>query len=293
MSLKRTLAAQLPRSLGAAAAGALLLGVVGGFGCSTYPTFKEFSADCQADQGYEFWYLSSLNSTLTDDPPSPSGKWWGAGDYLPDGGTTRAVSTIETMTDGARCGSQTADVLRVSGYTDWGSLFGYNYLLPTKPATDGYFEGLSFWARAPGATTKGFTVILGDPNTEVGLNNYCKSYGSSAGNNSDQGGGANMATGTTAAASNVTRAPYPDECGNEYQVSVQVTSDWVFYPIPFATFQQSSKPNRVPNAVLTEVGNVPGTGLLTDQILLLLIRMSREARMELWLDNVAYYRKKG
>ena len=67
-------------------------------------------------------------------------------------------------------------------------------------------------------------------------------------------------------------------------------TDWAFYTVPFNRFQQDPKPNRVPNALLTNTGNVPGTGLLTDQLLQLILRMPKEAKAELWIDNLAYYR---
>lgn len=277
------------RGLAAAATSALILG--GGLACSTYSTYKDVAIDCTADQGYQLRFISNGASTPTDDPVTGNGNWWSAGDTLPpDGGTSNAFSTVESIENGGRCGSKTADVLHSSGFTDWGSLFGYNTL--HVPAPGDYYDGLSFWARAPGDTSKGFTIILGDPNTEVGLSNYCKGYATNSGANAGtQPGTFNPATGQGTAPTNATRATYPDECGNEYEAIMLVTGDWAFYTIPFAQFQQANKPNRVPNPVLTHVGVVPGTGLLTDQLQVLLVRIPKESIMDLWLDNVAFYRK--
>jgi hypothetical protein len=72
-----------------------------------------------------------------------------------------------------------------------------------------------------------------------------------------------------------------------------VTSEWVFYTIPWKQFTQQPYPNRVPNSILTETGDVPGTALLTNQLYGLTIGPPKEAPFDLWLDKVTFYRKKG
>src|SRR5262249_52390613 len=70
---------------------------------------------------------------------------------------------VETIPDGALCGDTMA--LHVAGpgyYNDWGAVFGF-YSFGKKVETTR--EGLSFWARAPGSTSKGLTILLDDPNT--------------------------------------------------------------------------------------------------------------------------------
>ncbi len=91
----------------------------------------------------------------------------------------------------------------------------------------------------------------------------------------------------------VADAPEPDQCGNPYAVVQVVTNDWRFYTIPFGAFQQVATPNRVPNAALTEVGPEPGTALLTKALVSLTFRMPKAATMELWIDNLTFYRKAG
>ncbi len=288
MSLKRTLAVQLPRAAGAAAAGTLLLGLGGVLGCSPYTTLKDVPIDCTADVGYNFQYIESGNALVQDDPPNSTGNWWSAGDTPPpDGGVSRAFSTIDQIPDGDRCGSLTADVLHSSHYNDWGSLFGYNVF---KAAGAQDYQGISFWARAPGNTTKGFTIILDDDNT-ASDGSYCTPVDADAGTQ-EQGGGNfyDPSTGTIISGS-TNAAPLPSQCGNDYSVAMLVTSEWRFYTIPFSAFQQSDKPNRVPNADLTNVGNVAGTGLMTSNLRVLLIRIPREAEMELWIDDLAFYKK--
>ena len=295
MTLMHTSAVQLSRAVGAAAVSALVLGLGGALGCSSpYPTFKSVPIDCTADSGYDFAYLPGMTNLPVNNPPSGSGSWWGAGDTPPpDGGTSRAYSTIEEIPDGGRCSSTTADVLHSSYYNDWGSLFGYNNLSATGAEA---YEGLSFWARGALNTTKGFTLLLDDDNTASGSTTHnCKSYnvdGGVAGQGTGVVTTTDPGTGATISSSSASRAPYPDECGNEYSVAMLVTDDWRFYTVPFGEFQQASSPNRVPNAVLTETGTAAGTTLLTDRIRYLLLRMPREALAELWISNLGFYKKK-
>jgi hypothetical protein len=285
MSLKRTLTVRLPRAVGAAAASALLLGLGGVMACSPYSTLKEVPIDCTADDGYEFLLLDN-----PDDQASQQGNWWGSGDTPPpDGGVSRAFSTIDQIPDGGRCYSNTSDVLHSSHYNDWGSLFGYNVF---KPAGAENYEGVSFWARAPGNTTKGFTILLDDDNTASG--GYCITVDADAG---ASGQSCTLtydpSTGTPISTCGTSAAPLPEQCGNDYSTTMLVTSEWHFYTIPFGEFQQGNKPNRVPNTELTDAGSVAGTGLLTSKLRLLLLRVPREAEMELWIDNLAFYKKKG
>ena len=284
MSLKPTLAVRLPRAVGAAAAITLLLGLGGGLVCSPYSTLREVPIDCTADDGYDFLPLSDPTA-----PVSSQGNWWGSGDTPPpDGGSSRAFSTIDQIPDGGLCGSTTADVLHSSYYNDWGSLFGYNNFGPKKASS---YEGISFWARAPGSTTKSFTIMLDDDNTTDASGSNCKPIDADAGAQGQSGvniidpSTGTIISGTTSA------SPLPDQCGNDYSVAMSVTDEWRFYTIPFSEFQQGNKPNRVPNALLIDAGNVPGTGLLTSSLQLLLIRIPKEAEMELWIDKLAFYGK--
>jgi hypothetical protein len=71
-----------------------------------------------------------------------------------------------------------------------------------------------------------------------------------------------------------------------------VTRDWRIYAIPFGQFQQAAQPNRVPNSVLTHVGPVPGTALLTDAVDAPFFRIPSQSQSELWIDDLSFYRKK-
>jgi hypothetical protein len=265
---------------------ALLLVLAGAAGCDPYPTLRNDPVDCTVDDGYEFLTVSNFE-TVGDNA------FWSSGDSTPGkvvGDDESGNVAVRNIPDGPRCDSKAAVVLKAAGNNDWGCLFGSNSVGAPRDASA--YEGLSFWARAPGNTTKGFIVLMDDPNTTVleSLPHNCTNLGSvTAGSQTINVtiDGQNVQT-----SSGTTRPTYPEECGNSYQAVMLVTSEWAFYTIPFARFQQTALPNRVPNAVLTQVGTTPGTALLTDRIYTLVIRFPKEATAELWLDNLAFYRKK-
>ena len=279
MSRQRTLEAQL--KVATASAGLLVAMLAG---CESYSSLIAVPIDCDAEVGYDIHVIGDFE-TKAD--------FWTAGDPTPE---KEITVTLDAIPDGGRCGSRYAARLHSWYNNDWGSLFGFNQF-GTLASPSGSFsgssdyEGISFWARAPGNTTKGFTLLLNDPNTlyEKNVSN-CDVYniagvGDTVPVTMDPNTGVALSGGT------VTRAIYPDECGNAYAVVMSVTSDWAFYTVSFAAFHQDAKPNRVPNAVLTQAGPVPGTGLLTDQLKTLIVRMPKEAMTDLWLDNLAFYRR--
>jgi len=309
MSLNRMFVVRLPRVLGVVATCTLLLGLGGVFMCSTYPTYRGLLADCTAENVYEFYShdtdpkKSARDLTLTN-----FNNWYASADYTPDGGAASSgnpdaainyvasaqLTVADPIPDGAWCGATSAAVLRASHNNDWGCLFGpWDFGSNPQDASD--WEGIAFWARAPGQTGKGFTLSIGDNNTESGASNGgCHDYLIDGGTSAQTGGGQSgfdPSTGTPLSGSGTTRAPFPDECGNGYTVAMEVTSGWRFYTIPFSEFQQAANPNRVPNSVFN-AGTVPGTGLLTSALRHLVIRFPKEAEGELWLAKLAFYRKK-
>ena len=300
MSRKRILLVGLPRAAGMAAASTLLLGLGGVFACSTYPTYKDLPTDCTAENGYEFYY----SQTIPQDPNLTSldnfQKWFAAADYTPDAGVaissngdaapnyvaSAQVTPIDlSPADGSVCGNTSAVVLRASHNNDWGCLFGnYDFGNNHLENASGW-EGIAFWARAPGDTTKGFTLAFTDENSASAsgtIASNCRNYVADGGVSTQTGGGQSgidRSTGTPLSGSGTTRAPYPDECGNGYNVAMQVTTDWAFYPVPFSDFKQTSNPNRVP------------TGLLASGLRNFVVRMPKAAEVELWLTKLAFYRK--
>jgi hypothetical protein len=299
MRRERTLAVRVASAGVTVVSGALVFGVGGGFGCTAYSTLKDVPADCTVENGDVYQYLATDDS---EPKVRPNGNWWGSGDSdPPDGSSSNAFSTAELIPDGPHCGSKTSDVLHSSGYYDWGSLFGYNNFGATRNGAG--YEGISFWAHASVGTTNGFTLLLDDDNTAADdssttvKSSKCRDYGvGDAGTpNVPTGpsGTTDPSTGTPIVGSSSTRASYPDECGNNYTVAMQVTSDWVFYRIPFRAFQQAATPNRVPNGALAaDPGDLDaGTTVLTARLRRFGVRAPREAILELWIDKVAFYRK--
>lgn len=277
---------------------ALFLALAGTLGCNAYPTLKPVPPDCSADLGYDFQYVYTFDAVS-------STNFYGSGDH-PDADVSVAP-TVQSLTDGARCGSTTALLLHTEHNNDWGSLFGiYSF----GPRDESPYEGLSFWARSPGNTSKSFTVLLDDTNTEnlatpancsldagtppspvdsgsVVCKNYCMPDGGTGGVSY----GYDPSTGLTVGGA-TTNAPPADACGNSYYVLAQVTTGWQFYTFPFAQFRQLAEPNRVPNSHFTDTGSVPGTELLTSALMGLTFRMPPESDMNLWLSHLGFYRKK-
>jgi hypothetical protein len=296
MSLKRTSRAQL---VGPACV--LLLGLGGAVGCSAYPTFKDAPINCLADKQYEFDPNTVSADVVCDGDSTP--------DAFPTGHYQQLVEPIEGS---GRCDSTTSLVIRSSHHNDWGINCNFNSFADHNVNSDGSWqyiprdesawEGLSFWARAPGNTSKGFTLALDDANTTVKdakstPGGHCKYYNAVDGGigGSTINAALDPATGQVVSGSAIA-SRLPDECGNNkgnsYTDVVTVTSEWAFYTIPWGQFTQAAYPNRVPNPVLTETGNVPGTGLLTDQLYYLSLRPSKEVDFELWMDKVRFYSKK-
>ena len=279
--------------------GVFFLALGGALGCNAYPTLKNVPIDCTADSAYEFQYIYTFDTTA-------STTFFGSGDHLD--ADVSAMPAVQTLTDGDRCGSTTALLLHTEHNNDWGSLFGL-YSFGSKD--ESAYQGLSFWARSPGNTSKAFTILLDDSNTYSAVpaicsldagtpaapvdsgsavcTNYCKPDGGSTG----MAYGINVLTGQPIGGATTT-APPPDACGNQYYVVAQVTSGWQFYTFPFTEFRQLPEPNMVgPNGHFTNTGDLaPVTDLVTSALMGLTFRMPPEADMNLWLSHLGFYRKK-
>ena len=251
------------------------LGAAGG--CTSYSTAVSIPVDCNVESAYEF-------DVLTRVPPSNA---YSAGSLTV--GASSPAPVAETIPEGMLCGATTALVIRAAHNNDWGSLVGFYGL---GMMDESAFQGVSFWARAPGGTNKGFTLALDDANTysaqDAGTN--CTDYGGDGGTNNP--GGTIYDPSTNMPISGVTtNAPPADACGNSYSLAMTVTTGWRLYTFPFTEFHQAPMPNRVPNAKLMEEGGLPGSGLLTNKIMNIVFRMPREANTELWVTKLTFYRK--
>jgi hypothetical protein len=270
----------------------LFLALGSAVACTPYPTVKDTAVDCSPESTYD---LSAPISLVAGDGTA---NFWTSMDT-----TVATVKTsVQTLPNDALCGNTTAVEIQSSHNTDWGSLFGYNAFGGARGRDASMYEGMSFWARGPGNTTKAFTILLDDPNTDSpdadatghpmdGGVGHCTKYGSNDGGGQNPGMVVVDQNGMPISGA-TTNAPPPDACGNGYFAVVTITTDWRFYTIPFTSFHQGATPNRVPNSALMQTGSVPGSTLITSALLNLVLRMPKEAEMDLWISRLGFYRKK-
>jgi hypothetical protein len=266
---------------------AVLVALLGLGGCTAYATKKNLPIDCSVENAYDI-----------DNIDSEFGMSWSSHDGTTDAGFMPAVQTIP---DGALCTDTTAfHVTSLNYYNDWGAVFGF-YGFGKKIETAR--QGLSFWARAPGNTNKGLTILIDDPNTynpsasctdagmvvppgDAGANctTYCLADGGSTATGPVLDPNGNVLS------SGTSTAPLPaNSCGNSYQTQLTLTADWHFYTIPFSAFHQMNNPDKVPNAALTETGSAEGTYLLTSSIWNMTFRVPKAAPFDLWFDRLGFY----
>ncbi len=212
--------------------------------------------------------------------------------------------SLGTPPDGAPCGSATGLEIQSSGFTDWGSLIGFNNFGPRDASA---YEGISFWSHPATNSNKALTLQLDDPNTynnnttvsDGGLilptppTADCTGYPTPDGGASGRGLSTDPATGMVLSSGTATAPLPPNGCGNNYQAVVLLESGWQLVTIPFGTFQQLATPNRVPNAALMTTGDAPGTRLITSRLLLFTVRFPKAFGTDIWIDNLAFYRHKG
>jgi len=247
-----------------------LLPALGAAGCGAYATITNLPIDCSVENAYQF-----------EPSPFDPSTAYSSGDMTIGASITAMVGPIP---DGALCGATTALEIKAHHNNDWGALVGfYAFTSGNTYRDESAYEGLSFWARAPGPTGKGFTIEVSDANTfatdpDAGTN--CTNYGDAGTIQLYDSTGMLIPGAATAATP-------PDACGNGYTTTMLVTAGWRFYTIAFSELHQGAMPNRVPNGVL------PGTGLLTKQLMALVFRMPKGDDMDLWFAKLGFYRKKG
>jgi hypothetical protein len=74
--------------------------------------------------------------------------------------------------------------------------------------------------------------------------------------------------------------PLPNWCGNSFTRTLTLTDQWQLYLLPFTSFKQEALPNR------SSEGPDPA------RIFTFGMRFPKEAVAEVWLSNLAFYRKK-
>jgi hypothetical protein len=257
---------------------ALALALSAAAGCSSYSTIKSAAVvDCSIASGYVF-----------DPKPVPPGNAYTAVDPTPG-----AAITLKTPSTDLPCGATSALEIISSGNDDWGGLVGfYSFGTVGNYRDESAYSGLSFWARAPGSSNKSFTLAIDDANTAsvaMDAGAICTSYGNDGSMASPGAPYMDPLTGQTIGGVS-TAAPPPNACGNSYAIPMVVTGDWEFYVLPFTRFHQSAMPNRVPNAALADVGSDPGTAMLTDKLMNIIIRSAKQVTTDLWFANMTFYR---
>jgi hypothetical protein len=302
------------------AIGGGLFAPLGASGCSSTPR-PAFAVDCSAMNQYEFSIYDAVNP-LGEIYSSQQPTWFAFGDSTPgavpagtdagdagDGAPPTSVPPATMPIPGGLCadtnaGATYALVLQSSGHNDYGSGFG-DYAFANGFGSGGFspggmcgadggpvspaqyidassYDGLSFWARNPGETTKGIILQLTDIHSArvtCPTTGQCVPYGSDAGVNTYVTMGSN---GTLPPGSSVASAQPPaDACDNNFSVAVLTSANWQLYTVPFSSFYQAFQPNRIPS------------GLDTAHVALFTIRVPKEGVVELWIANLGFYRKKG
>jgi hypothetical protein len=269
---------------------------------------------------YEF-SLYSVTNPLGEIYTGQQPTWYGYGDSTlgavtagidagdaGDGAPPTSVPPTTMPIPGGLCadtdaGATYALVLQSSGHNDYGSGFGdYSFangfgsggysaggacgpdggpITPAQYVDASPYEGLSFWARNPGETTKGIILELTDIHSATvtcPTAGQCVPYAMDAGVNMYITMGSN---GTLPQGSGVSSAQPPaDACGNNFAVAVLTSENWQLYTIPFASFHQAFQPNRAPS------------GLDTAHLALFTIVVPKEGVVDLWIANLGFYRKK-
>jgi hypothetical protein len=267
--------------------------------------------DCSLADAYEFKPIYPFEVGQTG--------WYQAGDCTggswdphpsvttPDGGTAEADAGVcvfnpavasvmtgnvplERIPEGERCGSQWAAYMQSYGHSDWGSMFGtWDLGANVPPANGSGYEGISFWARNPdrtghaqGPTNKTIWFQVGDWRQVVAANSTtpypppgdfrCVPAPNDA---------TVLSFNSNNQVSSASRSPAPNECGNYFRTRVETTNDWQLYLLPWSELYQDPYPSR----------NLDGID--PRDIRLLQVNIPVGATVELWMDDIAFYRQRG
>jgi hypothetical protein len=284
-------------------------------GCSAQRLKQAPSVDCSLGNAYEFFGADGLANVATsraiyDFEVGDTG-WYQAGDCSgghwdldaaapnADGGPPGAcvvdtsiaspiTGNVPPVTiDGGRCGSKRAALIESYGHGDWGSLYGTWDIGSLRPPANGTgSDGISFWARNPdrtghaqGATNKTIWFSVGDYR-QVVAENTTAAYPTPGNFRCVPAPPTTSAVGFTDSGQVIasTRVPAANECGNLFRAAVTTTNDWQLYLLPWSSLYQDTLPNRNPG------------GIDAADIRLLQISIPIGATVELWLDDIAFYR---
>jgi hypothetical protein len=253
---------RLWRTVSAAAPAAWLV-LASGCGTTARPPLE---LDCSAGDAYEFDTLFDFESSEL--------QWFSFSDETP--GSSISFTT-ESVEGGGRCGSRRALVLRSQGCNFWGTGFG-EYKYQDTPANGAGWEGVSFWARSPGAVDRS-VIFLVEDRTSSAAGGECVDYGADAGTTASVATAVDPEGRTTSSAGGATCPLAEDACGNSFRTTVQTSERWQLYLLPWSTLVQDPCPNRVPD------------GIDESAIHQFLVRAPQGWRIEFWIDDISFYRK--
>jgi hypothetical protein len=238
--------------------------------CTARAPRPEPLPDCAGADAYEFKiYVDNSRVDETFESDAGELQWFDFGDCTP-----RAVHSygVETIPNGGRCGSQGAFVFRTTGHQDWGSGFGI-YGWNSRPQNDqdaSDYEGIAFWARAPGRSDKGITIGIGDRQSSA-TGGVCMGH--------DAGTQGMCGMPLSEPNTDAGLPPPPGACGNSWTQQIVVSEFWKLYLLPWESFAQEPVPSRVetldPSGIFEFAINIP-----------------KDSRIELWLDDLGFYRRK-
>jgi hypothetical protein len=272
-------------------ASVLCCGALVAVGCATKPRAVTSAVDCTQGDAYEFSNISNFTGGAAG--------WYLYADNTPGGIPNPTVTSnveIVLLDPPGRCGDTGVIELKASGHNFYGSGFGDYMHNGAATRADGTgFEGISFWARSPGNTDKTFMMYVDDGRTIV-LPPTPSDAGLDGG---DVAGPGDIAPGTrcrlpppqtlgqpacyfggSQPPSTPTRVPEPDECGNQFHTYVTTTDDWQLFLLPWDQLQQWPCPNRLEG------------GLDHADLAKIEIKFIQGSTYDLWLDNIAFYRRR-
>ena len=244
------------------------------------------AVDCSQADGYEF-----LN--ISDFAGAESG-WFRYADPTPGGvpdptvdGSNVPVTQVE---EPGRCGDVRSLKLEAYGHNFWGTGFGdWAHNDAASRANGTGYEGISFWARSPSYANKTFllnvdegrTIILESSDTNPELTGTIVSGTECRVPPPTELGEPNCYNGgVDSPPSGGNRIPEPGECGNSFHTMITTTESWQLFFVPWDELVQWPCPNRLAD------------GINRADIAKFEIKFDQGTHYELWLDNIAFYRRR-
>lgn len=276
--------------------------ILGTLGCGEDWPREAASVDCSAGDAYEF-------SNISDFTSGDSG-WFLYADRTPGGVPNAAAGSnvlIQQVDPPGRCGDTGMVELRAYGHNEYGVGFGdWAHNAEISRANGTGYDGISFWARSPGNTDKTFMLYVDDGRTIVFPPAPPEGGGLPEATSADRDldgdgfvGAGDVARGTrcrlppdaslsrpacyyggSLPPATATRVPEPDECGNQFHTYVTTTEDWQLYLLPWSQLKQWPCPNRLDG------------GIDPADIAQLQIKLVQGSNYDIWLDNIAFYRRR-